>query len=282
MMDEKIKVASSPYFLNNYIEILSSILRRIVKYNDASPGCDKVVTQFHSETAPSVAIRDYMERILKLTKCEPGSIVLAVAYMLRICRDHNIPLTSLCFHRLFITSVCVSMKYFEDDVYSNKYMAKVGGISTRELSVLERLHLVMLKFSLMISPIDYGNFCKEAVQLEGQILLDSVPTKGKKRQSPSLSALNLIHRLLPQPPEQANSEKGSSSDQSSKEKKNSKEQPKEDSKEQPKEDSKEQPKEQEKEELKEQGKEESKEKGEPNEKEEHPKEQEPKDEPSQK
>jgi hypothetical protein len=25
------------------------------------------------------------------------------------------------------------MKYFEDDVYSNKYMAKVGGISTREV-----------------------------------------------------------------------------------------------------------------------------------------------------
>jgi hypothetical protein len=168
-MEEKIKIASSPYFLNNYIEILSSILRRIVKSNDASPGCDKVVTQFHSETAPSVAIRDYMERILKLTKCEPGSIVLAVIYMLRICRDHNIPLTSLCFHRLFITSVCVSMKYFEDDVYSNKYMAKVGGISTRELSVLERLHLVMLKFSLMISPVDYGNFCKEAVRLEGQV-----------------------------------------------------------------------------------------------------------------
>ena len=148
-----------------------------------------------------------MERILKLTKCEPGSIVLAVFYMLRICRDHSIPLTSLCFHRLFITrfekelrilfflkqiiiiislvsffclggwflfiffrnSVCVSMKYFEDDVYSNKYMAKVGGISTRELSVLERLHLVMLKFSLMITPSDYGSFCKEAVRLEGQV-----------------------------------------------------------------------------------------------------------------
>ena len=30
-MEEKIKIASSPYFLNNYIEILSSILRRIVK-----------------------------------------------------------------------------------------------------------------------------------------------------------------------------------------------------------------------------------------------------------
>uniref|UniRef100_A0A7S4P5R5 Cyclin n=1 Tax=Paramoeba aestuarina TaxID=180227 RepID=A0A7S4P5R5_9EUKA len=200
-MEEKIKIASSPYFLNNYIEILSSILRRIVKSNDASPGCDKIVTQFHSETAPSVAIRDYMERILKLTKCEPGSIVLAVIYMLRICRDHSIPLTSLCFHRLFITSVCVSMKYFEDDVYSNKYMAKVGGISTRELSVLERLHLVMLKFSLMMSPIDYGNFCKEAVRLEGQILLDSVPTKGKKGGASELSnAIALIARLLPPNP----------------------------------------------------------------------------------
>jgi hypothetical protein len=74
MMDEKIKIASSPYFLNNYIEIMSSILGKIVKVlfrltflvffpplkslfcslqcNDASPGCDKVVTQFHSETAP--------------------------------------------------------------------------------------------------------------------------------------------------------------------------------------------------------------------------------------
>ena len=145
------------------------------------------------------------------------------------------------------------MKYFEDDVYSNKYMAKVGGISTREvlissffflvllslslflfcfvlfslllifffffsfsffffflflffffffqLSVLERLHLVMLKFSLMMSPVDYGNFCKEAVRLEGQILLDSVPTKGKKGGASELSnAIALIARLLPPNP----------------------------------------------------------------------------------
>jgi hypothetical protein len=136
------------------------------------------------------------------------------------------------------------MKYFEDDVYSNKYMAKVGGISTREvfldnpfswqyfltqnwncsqLSVLERLHLVMLKFSLMVTPIEYGNFCKEAVRLEGQvwhfidliwkksinelinmfpfqILLDSVPTKGKKAASDLMHvAANLIQRLIPLP-----------------------------------------------------------------------------------
>ena len=63
------------------------------------------------------------------------------------------------------------MKYFEDDVYSNKYMAKVGGISTTELSTLERLHLVMLKFSLMITPTDYAKFCKEAVRLESQVLV---------------------------------------------------------------------------------------------------------------
>jgi hypothetical protein len=35
-MDEKIKIASSPYFLNNYIEILSSILGKIVKVRTAS------------------------------------------------------------------------------------------------------------------------------------------------------------------------------------------------------------------------------------------------------
>ena len=133
---------------------------------------------FSHQEIHSVAIRDYMERILKLTKCEPGSIVLAVIYMLRICRDHSIPLTSLCFHRLFITrlvlrilpsifphencssysplptylSVCVSMKYFEDDVYSNKYMAKVGGISTREVFYLS------LSFSLA-SVIHWNFFC---------------------------------------------------------------------------------------------------------------------------
>ena len=59
----------------------------------------------------------------------------------------------------------------------------------------------MLKFSLMMSPVDYGNFCKEAVRLEGQILLDSVPTKGKKGGASELSnAIALIARLLPPNP----------------------------------------------------------------------------------
>ena len=45
----------------------------------------------------------------------------------------------------------LAIKYNEDDYYSNKYYAKVGGINLDEINDLEYNFLILLNFDIYIS-----------------------------------------------------------------------------------------------------------------------------------
>ena len=49
-----------------------------------------------------------------------------------------------------MTAILLSIKYNEDDFYSNAYYAKVGGISLQEINNLESEFLSLIKFNLWI------------------------------------------------------------------------------------------------------------------------------------
>jgi hypothetical protein len=52
----------------------------------------------------------------------------------------------------------LALKYNEDDYYSNKYYAKVGGISLKELNELEYNIMVLLQFNFFIDDITYEKY----------------------------------------------------------------------------------------------------------------------------
>ncbi len=56
-----------------------------------------------------------------------------------------------------LTSMIISIKYNEDDCYSNNYYSKVAGISLQELNYLESEFLRLIKFDLFV---DEANFYK--------------------------------------------------------------------------------------------------------------------------
>ena len=45
----------------------------------------------------------------------------------------------------------VSIKYNEDDYFSNKFYAKVGGVSKNEIDTLEYAFLILIDFKLYVS-----------------------------------------------------------------------------------------------------------------------------------
>lgn len=55
-------------------------------------------------------------------------------------------------HRLFVISVMVSAKFYDDRFFQNVYYAKVAGISHEEFNSLEREFLFLLDFKLLIDP----------------------------------------------------------------------------------------------------------------------------------
>ncbi len=54
------------------------------------------------------------------------------------------------FFRILLASVLLSIKYNEDDFYSNTFYAKVGGISLKEINLLEFEFMKLIQFNLFV------------------------------------------------------------------------------------------------------------------------------------
>ncbi|KAK5813651.1 cyclin-P3-1-like isoform X1 [Gossypium arboreum] len=136
------------------LSLLSSVLERSVRGNEkllAGSKIKDVVTIFHGSRAPSLNLRQYVERIFKYCKCSNSCFVVALIYIDRFLQRIDAYLTSLSVHRLLITSVMVAAKFMDDQHYNNAYYAKVGGISREEMNRLEMRFLFDLDFRLNVT-----------------------------------------------------------------------------------------------------------------------------------
>lgn len=117
------------------------------------------VTKFHCVRAPQLSIHDYLMRIAKYFQCSRECFVLCLVYIDRIVKLHpEFTICNLNIHRLLVTSVMLSVKFFDDVYYSNAYYAKVGGVRTKEVNVLEALFLQLIDWRLHVTPQEFDQY----------------------------------------------------------------------------------------------------------------------------
>ncbi|XP_022737704.1 cyclin-U4-1-like [Durio zibethinus] len=143
------------------ITFMSSLLQRVAESNDHSRRFQsQKISVFHGLTRPTLSIRSYLERIFKYANCSPSCFVVAYVYLDRFVQmQPSLPINSFNVHRLLITSVLVSAKFMDDMYYNNAYYAKVGGISTVEMNILEVDFLFGLGFQLNVTPATFHTYC---------------------------------------------------------------------------------------------------------------------------
>ncbi|CAK9188046.1 unnamed protein product [Ilex paraguariensis] len=163
-----------PQVMPELITFLSSLLQRIAEKNDLNrPLNTQKISVFHGLTRPPISIQCYLQRIFKYANCSPSCFIVAYVYLDRFVQKQPLlPINSFNVHRLLITSVLVSAKFMDDVFYNNRYFAKIGGISTREMNLLEVDFLFGLGFQLNVSPTTFQTYCS---YLQREVLLGSPP-----------------------------------------------------------------------------------------------------------
>ncbi|KAF3565396.1 hypothetical protein DY000_02019565 [Brassica cretica] len=147
----------------NVITAMSSFLQRVSEMNDdlSRPLWEhQRISAFSALTKPSISVRSYMERIFKYANCSDSCYIVAYIYLDRfIQKQPFVPIDSFNVHRLIITSVLVSAKFMDDLCYNNAYYAKIGGITTEEMNLLELDFLFGIGFQLNVTLSTYNNYC---------------------------------------------------------------------------------------------------------------------------
>lgn len=103
--------------------------------------------------------------------CSPACYVAAVVLLERVAAepDATLVLAPTNAHRLLLTAVVVSAKFYDDSFEKNSWYAKVGGLSTEELNALELCFLEELRWRVVVTQQEYQSMVGFLASCDGSI-----------------------------------------------------------------------------------------------------------------
>ena len=151
-------------FRYTLINTLSVILSDICKENDINPIINnKNISPFLTDSLQSITINDYLKRLVKYTQAESSTLIAMLIYIDRICELNNFIINSYNVYKILFSSLIIAIKYNEDEYYDNKFYAKVGGLTLKEMNNLEINYLSLIDFKLYISEEVFDNYFENLI-----------------------------------------------------------------------------------------------------------------------
>ena len=135
--------------------IFAQILLHILSENKKSKDYYKKISlnqdgHFTFKVQPSIPLFVYLQRILKYVKIEFSTLIIAMIYIDRICKE-KVFLNEFNIHRIMLISIYMAYIYNEDCVFNNEYLALVSGLSKAEMMTLQEDFLDLIEFNLFVS-----------------------------------------------------------------------------------------------------------------------------------
>lgn len=119
----------------------------------------KINSIYESLYIPPINIEKYIIRLCKYTpNLSPFIWIHTLIIMDNICAKQKIAITNKNSHRIILVSFLLAMKNYEDNYFSNRHLAKLGGITVNELNFLERETLMYLGWALETTPEEYSEY----------------------------------------------------------------------------------------------------------------------------
>jgi hypothetical protein len=142
--------------------------------NNAEQQSQRPVSKFHCVTLPIVSIPDYLARIRQYSTCSDACFLIAIIYLDRLQVMSPLTVDPLSIHRLFITSLMLAAKSFDDSHQRNSVYARIGGVSTAEVNALEVEFLSLINFDLLVSCDEYFQY-EAALKVRGKLCVVPPP-----------------------------------------------------------------------------------------------------------
>ncbi len=154
------KNIQNPYPGTIFAQILLHILSENKKskdyYNKINLNLDG---HFTFKMRPSISLFDFLQRILKYIRIEFSTLIIAMIYIDRICKE-KVFLNEYNIHRIMLIAIYIAYIYNEDRVFDNNYLALVSGLSKEEMLTLEEDFLDLIEFNLFVSEDTFEKYKK--------------------------------------------------------------------------------------------------------------------------
>ena len=155
------------------IKEISSLFNKMIDINMETDSVLIEADLFTAKKITKISIKKYIKRLNKYFNFEISTLILALIYIDKICETNNIKIKFENFHRIFLISLIIAIKYLEDLHYSNDFYANIGGITLNELNELEVYFLKKIDFCLFIHQnlfVKYKNYAFKMIKSISSIL----------------------------------------------------------------------------------------------------------------
>ena len=142
--------------------IFAKSLLNILSVNKKSPDYyEKIKSNkdFHFTVLmqPGLSLLNYLRRILHFLKLDFSTLIIAMIYIDRICKE-KVFLNEFNIHRIMIIAIYIAYSYNEDKTYDNNYLSLVSGMSKNEILTLEEDFLELIEFKLFVNDEVYHQY----------------------------------------------------------------------------------------------------------------------------
>jgi len=144
--------------------VIADMLMELVRINDPLPFKNEQLTRFHSRAPPGISVHDYLDRIIVHATPSQPILLSMVYYIDRLCVLYPMfTISSLTVHRYLITAATVAAKGLSDSFWTNSTYSRVGGVSLKELALLELEFLDRMDWKIIPPPDVLEDYYKNLV-----------------------------------------------------------------------------------------------------------------------
>ena len=151
---KEIEIEEQPKFkiINSYISVLNNLIKsnkkREIEVNDI----------FEQIIIPEISILKYLLRIIEYSNIEENTLIISLIYLYEVSKKKKI--TDFNIHKLLFTSILISLKFNEDEIYPFYYYSQIAGICQEELMQLELNFYFLIDFNLYVNKETFEHFQK--------------------------------------------------------------------------------------------------------------------------
>ncbi len=148
MLSERIK---------NFAKSISIIINELIDSNSKNENENKNDI-FETKGIPDISLYEYLIRIISYSNCEENTLILSLIYIDKIAKIKQ--LNKFNIYKILFTSILISLKFYEDEIFPNSYYSQIAGVSEKELIIMEYDFFILLNFNLFIKEEIFNTFKK--------------------------------------------------------------------------------------------------------------------------
>ncbi len=148
MLSERIK---------NFAKSISNIINELIDSNSKNENENKNDI-FDTKGIPDISLYEYLIRIISYSNCEENTLILSLIYIDKIAKIKQ--LNKFNIYKIVFTSILISLKFYEDEIFPNSYYSQIAGVSEKELIIMEYDFFILLNFNLFIKEEIFNTFKK--------------------------------------------------------------------------------------------------------------------------